>query len=128
MAEVLAKAEKYINDEEALLSKRENSSAQKEKRRGEKKQERSPMRRGDRDRSPRRDKEEQRTTSKETRQCQGPLGPTSSRAVAAISTPAIHPLDSLGVTGLTLDAAQKVFKVTISDEGRPSKKRLNQVL
>ena len=34
MAEVLAKAEKYINDEEALLSKRENSSAQKEKSRG----------------------------------------------------------------------------------------------
>ena len=31
MAEVLTKAEKYINDEEALLSKRENSSAQKEK-------------------------------------------------------------------------------------------------
>ena len=125
MAEVLAKAEKYINDEEALLSKRENSSTQKEKSRGEKKQERSPRRRGDSDRSPRRDKEEQRTTSKETRQCQGPLGPTSARAVAAISTPAIHLLDSLGVTGPTRDATQKVFKVTISDEGRPSEKRLN---
>ena len=37
MAEVLAKAEKCINDEEALLSKRENSSAQKEKNRGKKK-------------------------------------------------------------------------------------------
>ena len=42
MAEVLAKVEKYINDEEALLSKQENSSAQKEKGRGEKKRERSP--------------------------------------------------------------------------------------
>ena len=42
MAEVLAKAEKYINDEEALLSKWENSSAQKEKGKGEKKRERSP--------------------------------------------------------------------------------------
>ena len=31
MAKVLAKAEKYINGEEVLLSKRENSSAQKEK-------------------------------------------------------------------------------------------------
>ena len=41
MAEVLTKAEKYINDEEALLSKLENSSAQKEKSRGEKKQERT---------------------------------------------------------------------------------------
>ena len=37
MAEVLAKAEKYINDEEALLSKKENSSTQKEKSRSEKK-------------------------------------------------------------------------------------------
>ena len=56
MAEVLAKAEKYINGEEALLSNRENSSVQKEKGRGEKKRERSPRRRGDRDRSPRRDR------------------------------------------------------------------------
>ena len=45
MAEVLAKVEKYINGEEALLSKRENSSPQKEKSRGEKKKERSPRRR-----------------------------------------------------------------------------------
>ena len=52
MAEVLAKAEKYINDEEALLSKRENSSVQKKKSRGKKKRERSPRRRGDRDRFP----------------------------------------------------------------------------
>ena len=44
MVEVLAKAEKYINGEEALLSKRESSSAQKEKSRGEKKRERSPRR------------------------------------------------------------------------------------
>ena len=34
MDEVRAKAEKYINGEEALLSKRENSFAQKEKNRG----------------------------------------------------------------------------------------------
>ena len=56
-AEVLAKVEKYINGEEALLSKRENSSAQKEKGRDEKKRERSLIRRGDRDRSLRRDRE-----------------------------------------------------------------------
>ena len=37
MAEVLAKVEKYINGEEALMSKRGNSSAQKEKSGGEKK-------------------------------------------------------------------------------------------
>ena len=49
MAEVLAKAEKHINSKEALLSKRENSSMQKEKNKSEKKLERSPRRRGDRD-------------------------------------------------------------------------------
>ena len=31
MAKVLAKAEKYINDEEALISKKESSSVHKEK-------------------------------------------------------------------------------------------------
>ena len=41
MAEVLARAEKYINGEEALLSKRENPSTQKKKSRSEKKRERS---------------------------------------------------------------------------------------
>ena len=54
MAEVLAKTEKYINGEEALLSKQRSSSTQKEKGRGDKKRERSPMRHGDRDKSPRR--------------------------------------------------------------------------
>ena len=44
MVEVLAKAKKYINDEEALLSKRKNSSTQKKKSKGEKKRERSPRR------------------------------------------------------------------------------------
>ena len=57
MAKVLAKAEKYMKGEEALLSKRENSSVQKEKGMGKKKRERSPKRREDRDRSPRRDRE-----------------------------------------------------------------------
>ena len=37
MAEVLAKIEKYINGEEALLSKQRSSFAQKEKSRGDKK-------------------------------------------------------------------------------------------
>ena len=36
MIEVLAKAEKYINGEEALISKRESSFAHKEKSRGDK--------------------------------------------------------------------------------------------
>ena len=44
MVEVLAKTEKYINDEEVLLSKQRSSSTQKEKSKGNKKRERSPRR------------------------------------------------------------------------------------
>ena len=58
MAEVLSKIEKYINGEEALLPKQRSSSTQKEKSRGDKKKiERSPKRQADRDRSPRRSRE-----------------------------------------------------------------------
>ena len=39
MTEVLAKVEKYINDKEALISKRESSSGHKEKNRDDKKRE-----------------------------------------------------------------------------------------
>ena len=57
MVEVLAKTEKYINGEEALLSKQRSSFTQKEKNRGDKKRKRSPKRQANRDRSPRRSKE-----------------------------------------------------------------------
>ena len=53
----LAKTEKYINGEEALLSKQRSYSTQKKKSRGDKKRERSPKRPADRDRSPRRSRE-----------------------------------------------------------------------
>ena len=57
MVEVLAKTEKNINGEEALLSKQRSSSIQKEKSRGDKKREQSPKRQADKDRSPRRSRE-----------------------------------------------------------------------
>ena len=57
MAEVLAKTEKYINGEEALISKQRSSSTQKEKSRSDKKRERRPKRQTDRDRSPKRSRE-----------------------------------------------------------------------
>ena len=44
MAEVLVKAEKYINGEEALISKKESSSTHKEKNRTDKRRGRSPKR------------------------------------------------------------------------------------
>ena len=57
MAKVLAKIEKYINGEEALLSKQRSSFTQKEKSRGNKKRERSSRRQADMDRSSRRNRE-----------------------------------------------------------------------
>ena len=50
MAEVLAKAERYINGEGTLMSKRGSSSTRKEKSKDEKRWDRSPRRRRDRDR------------------------------------------------------------------------------
>ena len=57
MAEVLTKAEKYINDEEALISKKGSSSTHKEKSGTEKRRGRIPKRQSDRERSPKKDGE-----------------------------------------------------------------------
>ena len=57
MDEVLAKAEKYINGEEALISKKGSSSTHKEKSRTDKQQGRSPRRKSDRERSQKKDGE-----------------------------------------------------------------------
>ena len=59
MVEVLAKAEKYINGEEALISKKESSSTHKKKKKKksgtDKRRGRSPKRQSDRERSPKKD-------------------------------------------------------------------------
>ena len=57
MAEVLAKAEKYINGEEALISKKESSSSHKEKSGADKRRGRSPKRQSIREKSPKKDEE-----------------------------------------------------------------------
>ena len=57
MAEVLAKAEKYINGEEALISKKESSSTPKERSGTDKRRGRSPKRQSDLERSPTKDAE-----------------------------------------------------------------------
>ena len=57
MAEVLANAEKYINDEEALISKKGSSSTHKEKSGTDKRQGQSPKRQRDWERSPKKDRE-----------------------------------------------------------------------
>ena len=56
-AEVLVKAEKYINGEEALISKKESSSTHKEKSGTDKRRGRSPKRQSVRERSPKKDEE-----------------------------------------------------------------------
>ena len=75
MAEVLAKAEKYINDEETLMSKQGSSSAQKEKSKDEKRRDRSLRRRRDRDRSPRRNKKDRDRSPKRRVNVRDRLGP-----------------------------------------------------
>ena len=57
MAEVLAKAERYINEEEALISKKESSSTRKERSTTDKRRGRSPKRQDDQEKSPRKDSE-----------------------------------------------------------------------
>ena len=52
MAEVLVKAEKYINGEEALISKKESSSTRKEKGATDRRRGRSPKRQYDQRKSP----------------------------------------------------------------------------
>ena len=75
MAEVLAKAEKYINDEEALISKKESSSTHKEKSRTDKQQGRSPKRQRNRERSPKKDRERSPKRRESVRDRMGPPQP-----------------------------------------------------
>ena len=72
MAEVLAKAEKYINGEEALISKKGSSSTHKEKSGTDKRRGRSPKRQSDRERSPKKDRER---SPKRHGNLKGRLGP-----------------------------------------------------
>ena len=75
MAKVLTKAKKYINGEEALMSKRGSSSTRKEKSKDEKKRDRSLRRRRDRDRSPRRGREDRDRSPKRRGNVRDRLGP-----------------------------------------------------
>ena len=75
MAEVLAQAEKYINGEEALTSKRGSSLTHKEKSRTDKQQERSPRRQRNRERSPRKDWQRSPKRRGSIKDCLGPPQP-----------------------------------------------------
>ena len=75
MVEVLAKGEKYINDEEALTSKRGSSSTYKEKSRYDKQRERSSRRQRNRERSPRKDRQRSPKRRGSIRDYMGPPQP-----------------------------------------------------
>ena len=73
MAEVLAKAEKYINGEEALIPKKESSSTRKEKGATDKRRGWSPQRQSDQEKSPRKDQERSPKRRGNLRDRLGPL-------------------------------------------------------
>ena len=75
MAEVLAKAEKYINDEEAIISKKGSSPTQKEKSRTDKQRGRSPKRQRDQEKSKKKDRERSPKRSGSIRDRLGPPQP-----------------------------------------------------
>ena len=95
MAEVLAKAEKYINGEEALISKRESSSTRKEKSTIDK---RSPKRQDHQEKSPRKYRER---SPKRWGNLRDRLGPPQSERRRRYSPQRFTPLTSLSVTSLT---------------------------
>ena len=73
MAKVLAKAEKYINGEEALIFKKENSSTHKEKNGTDKRRGQSPKKQSDRERSLNKDGERSPKRRGNLRDLLGPL-------------------------------------------------------
>ena len=75
MAKVLAKAEKYINGEEALISKKESSLTHKENSKTDKQQGRSPKRHRNQERSPKKDKEQSPKRHGSIGECLGPPQP-----------------------------------------------------
>ena len=96
MAEVLAKAEKYINGEEALISKKESSSTCKEKSITDRQRGRSPRRQSDREKSLRKDQER---SPKRRGNLRDRLGPPQSERRRRYSPHRFTPPDSLSVPG-----------------------------
>ena len=92
MAEVLAKAEKYINGEEALISKKESPSTHKEKSGVDKRRGRSPNRQNDREGSPKKSTERFPKRRENLRDC---LGPPQSERRRRYSPQRFTPLTTL---------------------------------
>ena len=131
MAGVLAKAEKYINCEEALISKKGSSSTHKEKSGTDKRRGRSPKRQSDRERYPKKDGER---SPKRRRSLRDRLGPPQLKRRQLYSPrqftppPPPPPPNSHSIAALARSAKRTVPKMVISDEVRPRHKRQHQVL
>ena len=124
MAEVLAKAEKYINGEEALISKKESSSTHKEKSGTDKRRGRSPKRKNDREQFPRKDQ----TIPKKAGQPQKSSGPTAIRKTMTLFTSAVHSPNSLSITGPARSTKRAIPKVANPNEVGSHYKGQHQVL
>ena len=96
MAEVLAKAEKYINGEEALISNKESSSTRQEKRVTDKRRGRSPRRQSNQEKSPRKDQE---WSPKRRGNLRDHLGSPQSERRWCYSPQRFTPPDSLSIPG-----------------------------
>ena len=81
MVEVLAKAEKYLNGEEALISKKGSSLTHKEKSGTDKRQGRSPKRQRDRERSPKKNRERSPKRRGSLRDRMGPPQPSCDSSI-----------------------------------------------
>ena len=125
MAEVLAKAEKYINGEEALISKKESSSTRKEKSAIDKRRGWSPRRQSDQEKSPRKERER---SPKRRGNLRDRLGPPQSERRRRYSPQRFTPPDSLSVPGPAGSAQRAVLEMADSNEIKPRHKRQHQVL
>ena len=124
MAEVLAKAEKYINGEEALISKKESSSTHKEKSETDKRRGRSPKRQSDREASPKKNGER---SPKRRGNLRERLGPPQSERRRRYSPQCFTPLTA-SVSQVLRSTKRTVPEVVDPNEVRSRNKRQLQIL
>ena len=128
MAEVLAKSEKYINGEEALMSKRGSSSTRKEKSKDEKNLDRSPRRRKDKDRSPQRGREDRDRSPKRRDNVRDRLGPPRPELQPRYPPQQFTPLTASVSQVLYEVQHEKFLRWSSQMKTDPSQKRHDQVL
>ena len=125
MAEVLVKAEKYINGEEALISKKESSSTYKEKKLNRQTTRTKPQKIKRLGKVP---TKRWRAIPKKAWKPQRSSGSTVTRKTTTLFASAIHSPNSLSVTSPARSTKRAVPEVANTHEVRPHHKRQHQVL